>query len=52
MGKARLSQSYPIELREWFVAISGGLTLAFSAWALGGVTTSTVHGLLFGGSKL
>ena len=49
MGKARLSQSYPIELREWFVAFSGGLTLAFSAWALGGVTTSAVHSLLFGG---
>ena len=49
MGKALSSQRYPIELREWFVAISGGLSLALSAWALGGVTTSTVHGFLFGG---
>ncbi|MEC7274493.1 MAG: O-antigen ligase family protein [Verrucomicrobiota bacterium] len=49
MGKARLSQSYPIEFREWFVSVSAGMTLAFSAWALGGVTTSTMHSLLFGG---
>jgi len=49
MGKERLSQNYPIESREWFVAVSGGLTLGFSAWALGGVTTSTMHALLFGG---
>ena len=49
MGKARLSQSSPTESRERFVAISGGSTLGFSAWALGGVTTTTVHGLLFGG---
>ena len=49
MGKARLSHSYPIEFREWFVSVSAGLTLAFSAWALGGVTTSSLHVLLFGG---
>ena len=49
MGKARLSQSYPIEYREWFVSVSAGLTLASSSWALGGVTTFSLHLLLSGG---
>jgi len=35
--------------REWLVAASGGLTLAFTAWGLGGVQTWSLHVLLAGG---
>ena len=38
-----------IRLREWLVAISGGATLAFTAWGLGGVQMWTLHALLVGG---
>jgi len=38
-----------IAAREWLVAISGGLTLAFTAWALGGVQAWSLHALLAGG---
>lgn len=38
-----------IALREWLVALSGGLTLAFTAWGLGGVEMWTLHTLLAGG---
>jgi O-antigen ligase len=38
-----------IRVREWFVAISGGATLAFTAWGLGGVQMWTLHVLLVGG---
>ena len=44
-GRSRSS----IRLREWLVAISGGATLAFTAWGLGGVQMWTLHVLLFGG---
>ena len=36
-------------MREWLVAISGGATLAFTAWGLGGVQMWTLHVLLVGG---
>ena len=36
-------------MREWLVAISGGATLAFTAWGLGGVQMWTLHVLLGGG---
>ena len=36
-------------MREWLVAISGGATLAFTAWGLGGVQIWTLHVLLVGG---
>jgi len=36
-------------VREWLVAGSGGLTLAFTAWSLGGVQTWSLHTLLAGG---
>ena len=39
-----------IRPREWFVAISGGWTLAFTAWGLGGVQMWTLHTLLIGGA--
>jgi O-antigen ligase len=38
-----------IRAREWLVAISGGATLAFTAWGLGGVQMWTLHVLLGGG---
>jgi O-antigen ligase len=38
-----------IRVREWLVAISGGATLAFTAWGLGGVQMWTLHVLLVGG---
>ena len=38
-----------IRVREWLVAISGGATLAFTAWGLGGVQMWTLHVLLCGG---
>ena len=38
-----------IQVREWLVAISGGATLAFTAWGLGGVQMWTLHVLLVGG---
>ena len=38
-----------IRVREWLVAISGGATLAFTAWGLGGVQMWTLHVLLLGG---
>ena len=38
-----------IRAREWLVAISGGATLAFTAWGLGGVQMWTLHVLLVGG---
>ena len=38
-----------IQVREWLVAISGGATLAFTAWGLGGVQMWTLHVLLGGG---
>jgi O-antigen ligase len=38
-----------IRAREWLVAISGGATLAFTAWGLGGVQMWTLHVLLCGG---
>ncbi len=43
------SQPQPISLREWLLAFSGGLTLAFTAWGLGGVEMWTLHVLLAGG---
>ncbi|MDQ8209168.1 O-antigen ligase family protein [Coraliomargarita sp. SDUM461003] len=43
------SQAQPISRREWLVACSGGLTLAFTAWGLGGVEMWTLHVLLAGG---
>lgn len=36
--------------REWLVALSGGLTLAFTAWGLGGIPTWSLHTLLAGGT--
>ena len=44
-GRSRSSN----RVREWFVAISGGATLAFTAWGLGGVQMWTLHVLLVGG---
>ena len=44
-----MSQKPAIASREWAVSFSGGATLAFSAWALGGMNTLTLHLLLFGG---
>ena len=38
-----------IRVREWLVAISGGATLAFTAWGLGGIQMWTLHVLLVGG---
>jgi hypothetical protein len=38
-----------IRAKEWLVAISGGATLAFTAWGLGGVQMWTLHVLLVGG---
>ena len=38
-----------IRVKEWLVAISGGATLAFTAWGLGGVQMWTLHVLLVGG---
>ena len=38
-----------IRVREWLVAVSGGATLAFTAWGLGGVQMWTLHVLLVGG---
>ena len=38
-----------IRVKEWLVAISGGATLAFTAWGLGGVQMWTLHVLLAGG---
>jgi O-antigen ligase len=38
-----------IQVREWLVAFSGGATLAFTAWGLGGVQMWTLHVLLVGG---
>lgn len=35
--------------REWAVALSGGLTLAFTAWGLGGVVAWSLHAMLIGG---
>ncbi len=38
-----------ISFREWLVASSGGLTLAFTAWGLGGIPAWSLHVLLAGG---
>ncbi len=38
-----------IQVREWLVAVSGGATLVFTAWGLGGVQMWTLHVLLGGG---
>ena len=35
--------------REWLVAASGGLTLAYTAWGLGGIPAWSLHMLLAGG---
>ncbi|NBB79504.1 MAG: hypothetical protein GVY36_08685, partial [Verrucomicrobia bacterium] len=35
-------------VRDWVVAVSGGLTLAFTAWGLGGVEVWSLHVLLAG----
>lgn len=39
-----------VSFREWLVAVSGGLTLAFTAWGLGGIPAWTLHVLLAGGA--
>ncbi|MGZ0708413.1 O-antigen ligase family protein [Coraliomargarita sp. W4R53] len=36
-------------MREWLVALTGGLTLAFTAWGLGGVQAWSLHVMLVGG---
>jgi O-antigen ligase len=36
-------------VRDWSVALSGGLTLAFTAWGIGGVEIWSLHVLLVGG---
>lgn len=36
-------------MREWLVATFGGLTLAFSAWGLGGIPVWSLHVLCAGG---
>lgn len=36
-------------MRDWSVALAGSLTLAFTAWGLGGVETWSLHVLLAGG---
>ena len=38
-----------IRAREWLVATSGGTTLAYTAWGLGGVQMWSLHVLLVGG---
>ncbi|WPJ94984.1 hypothetical protein SH580_16270 [Coraliomargarita algicola] len=43
------SKSKGASLREWLLVISGGLTLAFTAWGLGGVEAWTLHILFAGG---
>ena len=37
--------SLRIRVKEWLVAISGGATLAFTAWGLGGVQMWTLYAL-------
>ena len=39
-----------IAVREWAVLVTGGLTLAFTAWGLGGVQLWSLHTLLIGGA--
>ena len=39
----------PVALRDWGVALVGGLTLAFTAWGFGGVRMWSLHVLLAGG---
>lgn len=43
------SSDRPVGTREWLVATSGGLTLAFTAWGLGGIPAWSLHILLVGG---
>ncbi|MDQ8195222.1 O-antigen ligase family protein [Coraliomargarita sp. SDUM461004] len=42
-------KSKRISIREWLVATTSGLTLAFTAWGLGGVQLWSLHVLLLGG---
>lgn len=45
--RKRRSEAPP--LRDWSVAVVGGLALAFTAWGLGGVETWSLHVLFAGG---
>ena len=47
LKRARRASSPAV--RDWSVAVSGGLTLAFTAWGLGGVEAWSLHTLLAGG---